>query len=106
MISSKKGKSFSQRVYDAVRRIPPGRVSTYKEVASAINSRAFRAVGNSLHRNPTLRIVPCHRVVNSDGSVGGFSLGKRKKILLLKNEGIRVEKGKIVDFEKVFIKIK
>jgi methylated-DNA-[protein]-cysteine S-methyltransferase len=96
---------FEKKVYSAAKRIPAGRVSTYGEIAGAIHSKACRAVGNALHRNPTPIIVPCHRVVKSDGSLGGFAGGPQKKIFLLKKEGVGVKNGRIVDFRKKFIKL-
>ncbi|MEM0230838.1 MAG: MGMT family protein [Candidatus Woesearchaeota archaeon] len=98
--------SFSERVYEATRRIPRGRVSTYAEIARFLKCRAFRAVGSALHKNPTPMLVPCHRVVKSDGSVGGFAFGKKKKIQLLMKEGILIRGDKIIDFEKKFIRLK
>lgn len=77
---------FQQKVYKVVKKIPRGKVMTYKEVAKAINKpRAYRAVGNALNRN-TNPSVPCHRVIRSDGSVGGYRKGVKKKIELLKHE--------------------
>lgn len=66
-----------------------------------MGSKAYRAVGNALNKNPFAPKVPCHRVVSSDGSIGGFASGAMKKIELLKSEGIKVKGGKIQDFEKV-----
>lgn len=80
-------------------------MTTYGLLAKALNSSP-RAVGQALRCNPYAPIVPCHRVVSSDGSIGGF-MGKvkgktiKKKISLLKNEGIRVEDGTVVGFDKI-----
>lgn len=96
--------TFAGRVYRVVRKVPSGRVTTYKLVAEELGSKAYRAVGQALRRNPYAPEIPCHRVVNSDGSIGGFN-GKTggkdidRKIRLLKLEGVKVIKGKIVDFE-------
>lgn len=81
--------SFAECVYDIVRKIPKGKTLTYKEVATlAGNARACRAVGNILNKNfdPD---IPCHRVVRSDGSVGGYNRGTQKKMERLKEEGAR-----------------
>lgn len=79
--------NFQKRVYQVVKKIPKGKVVTYKEVAKAIGKpRACRAVGNALNKNTDLN-VPCHRVIRSDGSLGGYRKGARKKIELLKKEG-------------------
>lgn len=78
---------FQQKVYNFVKIIPKGRTATYKEVAVAIGySKAYRAVGNALNKNPFIGTVPCHRVIRSDGSIGGFASGVQKKIQLLKDE--------------------
>ncbi len=97
--------NFAEKVYSVVRKIPKGRVSTYKDVANAINSKAYRAVGQVLRCNPYAPKVPCHRVVKSDGTIGGFfgkSSGKmtHRKIAMLKKEGIEFEGNKIKNFEK------
>ena len=79
---------FSRAVYHAVARIPRGRTKTYAQVAAAIGRpAAVRAVGNTLNRNPFAPEVPCHRVVRSDGTVGGFASGPARKRVLLRSEG-------------------
>ncbi|MDO8537710.1 MAG: MGMT family protein [archaeon] len=89
-------KSFNERVWDACKKIPKGKVSTYGEIAKAIGSKdSSRAVGNALNKNPFAPIVPCHRVIQSNGSIGGFADGTNKKIKLLKNEGIEIKNNKI-----------
>ena len=81
--------AFEKAVYRATLRIPSGEVRTYKWVAKAIGSPgACRAVGNALNKNPYVVIVPCHRVIKSDGSIGGFAIGIKAKLRLLKKEGI------------------
>lgn len=80
---------FQKRVYRAVSAIPPGEVRSYKWVAEKIGApRAYRAVGRVLNRNPYIGMVPCHRVIKSDGTLGGFSKGKTKKKRLLEAEGL------------------
>jgi len=80
--------TFSERVRVVVAAIPTGKVMSYKEVAEATGSpHAFRAVGNIMNKNRD-PLVPCHRVVKSDGSVGGFAWGSKKKLELLKKEGV------------------
>ena len=79
--------SFSQKVYEVVKKIPKGKVLTYKEVAKkAGNVLASRAVGNILNKNYDPKI-PCHRVVRSDGNMGGYNRGAKNKIKILKAEG-------------------
>lgn len=99
--------SFQKEVYKATWKIPKGKVATYGQIARFIgNPKAARAVGNALNRNPFAPKVPCHRVVNSDGTVGGFAFGNGKKIAFLKKEGLRVKDGKIVDFSGAIVKIR
>ncbi len=91
---------FTEQVYTVVRRIPKGKVLTYADVARIIGRpKAVRAIGNALHKNPTLIIMPCHRVVRSDGGLGGFAGGLAMKVDLLKKEGVIVQDG-TVDLEK------
>ena len=83
---------FQKKVFDFVRQIPKGQTVTYQQVAQRIGKpRAYRAVGNALNKNPfSFRLggdVPCHRVIKSDGSIGGFASGSNKKLQLLKKEG-------------------
>ena len=79
---------FERAVYKAVLKIPAGEVRTYKWVAESLGKpRAYRAVGNALNKNPYAPIVPCHRIVRSDGSIGGFALGVSRKKRLLAKEG-------------------
>ncbi len=96
--------SFDENVWDACRKIPAGRVMTYKAVAESLGSRGYRAVGNALNRNPYWPDVPCHRVVCSDGSLGGFALGVQKKKRLLEDEGILFRNGR-VELEKYLHKV-
>lgn len=79
-------KTFSEKVYDVVRKIPKGSVLTYKQVAQkAGNSKACRAVGNILNKNYN-KDVPCHRVIRSDGKIGGYNRGEKLKVEILKKE--------------------
>lgn len=81
--------SFAEDVYRVVRTIPKGSVMTYKEVAERIGRpNAFRAVGNVLNKNQDKK-VPCHRVIRSDGKIGGYNGIQGKKEKLLKKEGYR-----------------
>ncbi|MDD2696741.1 MAG: MGMT family protein [Candidatus Pacebacteria bacterium] len=72
-------------------------MATYKEVAKLAGSpRAYRAVGNILNKNPNLEMISCHRVIKSDGRVGGYKYGKNKKTSLLKKEGITIKQGRVI----------
>ncbi len=95
---------FKEKVWKLLRKIPRGKVTTYGKIARALkNPAASRAVGNACGLNPRAPKVPCHRVVASDGRLGGYSGGIKKKIRLLAGEGVRVRSGKIEGFgEKLF----
>lgn len=87
-----KKKTFYSKVYDVVKKIPKGKVLTYKQVASLAGSpKAFRAVGSAMRKNPDMKNIPCHRVVGSDGKMHGYSAGQGipTKIKLLKKEGVK-----------------
>ena len=87
---------FRNKVLDIVKKIPKGKILTYKKVSELAGfPRAWRAVGNVLSKNRNLKI-PCHRVIRSDGRVGGFALGIKKKIALLKREGLKVNGQKVI----------
>lgn len=78
---------FANKVYAVVSKIPLGQVRSYKWVAQkAGKPKAYRAVGTILKNNPYPLIIPCHRVVNNDLSLGGYALGRRKKKMLLRLE--------------------
>ena len=90
---------FRSRVLSVVRRIPPGRVATYGDVAAAAgNARAFRAVGNIM-RDCRSNDVPCHRVVAAAGRLGGYGGNRELKRALLRAEGVRVIGENIKDFD-------
>ena len=93
--------NFNDRCYKILTLIPKGKISTYGQIAKALNSRAYRAVGNAMAKNPNPISVPCHRIINSNGLVGGYALGIDKKIKLLKKEGVLISKGKVVKFKKI-----
>jgi methylated-DNA-[protein]-cysteine S-methyltransferase len=89
-------------VYDLLRKIPPGKVSTYGDLAKALgNPSASRVIGSILAKNPNPIKVPCHRVVMSDGKVGGYAYGTARKKDLLEKEGVLFTNGIIKDFESV-----
>lgn len=91
--------NFSKKCYKLLEKIPKGKVTTYKMIARALRTKAYRAVGNAMKRNPYAPKIPCHRVVCSDGSIGGYSRGVNKKIKLLKSEGVEIKNSK-VDLER------
>ena len=82
------GTDFQKSVWKALLEIPYGQTSSYKQIANLIgNPKAVRAVGTACGNNPFLIIIPCHRIVKSDGSLGGFAYGSEIKKKLLKLEG-------------------
>ena len=87
----KKTLTFDQRCHALLMQIPKGRVSTYGELGHALGTKAYRAVGQVLNRNPHLMKVPCHRVIKSNGEIGGYALGADKKRELLLEEGVQEE---------------
>lgn len=93
--------SFNEKCYKLLKQVPKGKVTTYQEIAHALGTKAYRAVGNAMNKNPYEHSrVPCHRVVKSNGELGGFALEITEKIKRLQKEGIEVENNKIVDFNK------
>lgn len=86
---------FQQKIYKIVKTIPAGKVLGYKEVARlAGRPRAWRAVGNLLNKNTDTK-VPCHRVVKSDGRIGGYRKGTRLKVCLLRKEGVLIKNRRV-----------
>jgi len=101
---------FNEKVYTLLKKVPKGKVTTYKSLAEALGTKAYRAVGRAMRCNPYAPEVPCHRCVASDGSIGGFS-GKwdsnskevKRKIRMLRREGIGIKKNKISNFSKTLV---
>ena len=90
--------SPTKRIYEAVKKIPKGRVATYAQVAEMAGDRKMaRAVGNALHKNPDPNTIPCHRVVNSKGELAGeYAFGGAwKQAEILESEGVEVHEGKV-----------
>ena len=88
-----KGTKFQQKVWQYLKNIPRGKIKTYKQVAIAIKSpKSARAVANACGKNPYAPKIPCHRVIRSDGGLGGYSGrgGIRKKLELLRSEKVRI----------------
>lgn len=87
-------KSFNDKCYFLLKRVPKGKVVTYKQIARELNCIAYRAVGNAMKKNKT-RNIKCYKVVCSDGKIGGFNRRVKEKKRLLEKEGIKVTNGKI-----------
>ncbi len=108
---------LQEKTYKLLKTVPKGRVTTYKALATALHTKGYRAIGQFMRTNPYSyqacpdpsadgRRVPCHRVVASDGTIGGFmghTSGKEieRKIRMLRSEGIGVTGKKINDFKKI-----
>ena len=99
---------FQNKVYEALKLIPRGKVTTYKQLGDFIKCGSSQAVGQALKKNPFAPEVPCHRVIKSDLTIGGY-IGERegelieKKISLLRNEGIQISAdGKLLNSKQLF----
>jgi len=90
--------SFQEKVLQVVKKIPKGKVLSYKKVAKLAGfPKAWRAVGNILNKSVSWRTkIPCHRVIRSDGKIGGYKNGIKKKITLLKKESVVIRNKRIV----------
>lgn len=96
---------FQDKVFKLVRKIPKGKISTYKIIAERLdNPGAARAVGNALNKNENLFNTPCFKVVRSNGRLGGYTKGQNQKASLLKREGIGIRNNKIVNLSKYLYK--
>ncbi len=98
---------FQEKVYDALRRVPAGFVTTYKALGDAVGCGSPRAIGQAMRHNPYAPEVPCHRVIASDLTIGGFqghSDGRsiKRKLDMLEKEGVRFEGGRLADPKQCF----
>ncbi len=93
-------------VYNVVAQIPEGKVTTYGDIARALgHPRAPRVIGRILNKNPNPIVTPCHRVIKSDGNIGGYAFGKVRKKELLKKEGLCFIGDSTAEFAKYRIPI-
>jgi methylated-DNA-[protein]-cysteine S-methyltransferase len=99
---------FREKVYSLTRKIPKGRITTYREIAKKLKTKAYRMVGKALKQNPFAPEIPCHRVVCSDGSLGGYKgkLNSKKKAAMLRKEGIVIKKGKVANFKNKLFRLR
>ncbi len=94
--------NLDKKIYKKLLEVPKGKITTYGDLAKAVGLKnGQRAVGKIMNKNLYPVIVPCHRVVKSDGNVGGYAYGENVKIKMLSKEGIKIRKGKIPDFDDV-----
>ncbi len=92
--------NLDKEIYKKLLEVPEGKITTYGELAKAVGfTNGQRAIGRIMNKNPYPVIIPCHRVVKSDGKVGGYAYGEEIKIKMLKKEGIKIKDGKILDLE-------
>ena len=97
-------KKLKEEVYQLLKKIPKGKVSTYKILANTLDSKAYRYIGQVLKNNPHPYLTPCHRIISSNGHIGGFAYGIEEKIQLLEEEGVFFKNDFIVDFQdKLFL---
>lgn len=98
---------FQERVLEMLKKIPRGKVTTYKIIGDKLGTKAYRAVGTYVKNNPNAPVIPCHRVIKSNGSLGEYSGkdGIKGKTHLLRKEGIVIINGK-VDLKKYLYKFK
>ena len=97
---------FNERCYALLQQIPKGKVTTYKLLAEALGTKAYRAVGRAMATNPNPIVIPCHRVIKSDGRIGHYTFdevedGSIKKRDLLEHEGIVIKEGRVQELDKV-----
>ncbi|NVM29102.1 MAG: MGMT family protein [Candidatus Helarchaeota archaeon] len=96
--------TFQKKVLELTKKIPKGKIATYGLLAKLLGDlHLSRAVGNALNKNPFPIVVPCHRVVRSDGFVGGFAKGTEAKVELLKKEKIIINHNNKINLEKYLV---
>ena len=96
---------FQSECYEALKKVPKGKVISYAGLARMVGRpKAHRAVGSAMNKNPYAPQVPCHRVVKSNGDLGGFATDIKVKIIRLQKEGVVVSDNKIVDFQSTLFK--
>jgi len=94
--------NLDERVYKKLLQVPKGKITTYGELAKAVGlQNGQRTIGKIMNKNPYPVIIPCHRVVSSDGTVGGYAFGQDVKTNMLAKEGIKIHNRKILDFGKI-----
>ena len=92
--------NIEEKIYQKLLQVPTGYVTTYGDLAKAINLKnGQRVVGQIMKNNPFPVIIPCHRVVKSDGTIGGYAFGIERKVNILSKEGIKTSEGKILDYK-------
>ena len=97
--------NFGQKVYRKLLDVPKGQITTYGDLAKAVELKnGQRLIGKIMNNNPYPVLVPCHRVVMSTGKIGGYAYGEHVKAKMLSDEGIEINNGKIESFDKKLFK--
>jgi methylated-DNA-[protein]-cysteine S-methyltransferase len=92
--------NIDKKIYKKLLEVPKGKITTYGELAKAVGLKnGQRTVGKIMNKNPYPVIIPCHRVVKSDGKIGGYAYGEEIKSDMLTREGIVIKNGKILDLK-------
>ena len=92
--------NLDKKVYKKLLEVQEGEITTYGDLAKAVGLKnGQRVIGRIMNKNPYPVIIPCHRVVNSNGKVGGYAYGQDIKSNMLTKEGIKIKNGKILDLE-------
>jgi len=92
--------NLDKKIYKKLLEVPKGKITTYGELAKSVGLKnGQRAVGKIMNKNPYPVIIPCHRVVKSNGKIGGYAYGEEIKSNMLSQEGIIIKNGKILDLE-------
>jgi HemK-related putative methylase len=92
---------FQHRVYARLIKVPKGKVTTYGRIAESLGIKGFRAVGQAMRKNPLAPEVPCHRVIRADKTLGGYAGGPEKKLKMLQDEGVIIQRAKNISNSKV-----
>ena len=94
---------LEDKVYKKLLEVPPGMVTTYRELARTVGLKnGQRVIGRIMNKNPYPVIIPCHRVIKSNGKIGGYAWGEKIKTNMLSKEGIKIKNGKIVDLKMIY----
>jgi len=95
--------NLEDKVYKKLLEVPPGMVTTYGELARAVGLKnGQRVIGRIMNKNPFPVIIPCHRVIKSNGKIGGYAWGEKIKTNMLSKEGVKIKNGKIIDLEMIY----
>jgi methylated-DNA-[protein]-cysteine S-methyltransferase len=94
--------NLQEIIYKKLLEVPSGKVTTYGDLAKAAGIKnGQRVIGQFMNKNPFPLLIPCHRVVRSNGEVGGYAYGEKVKTNLLEKEGLSICDGKILEFKKM-----